>query len=94
MPLSGRILVHILLGLALLPSGARGLPSLLVRDSTGADYSPPRRTAANDVAAALISVLVVTAIVLWLIRRLVSRARTQVEDMFLGTTDNLSDNSK
>ncbi|KAK4151791.1 hypothetical protein C8A00DRAFT_16845 [Chaetomidium leptoderma] len=94
MPLSGRKLHGVLLCLAL-PSGALGVPILLQRADDGDDYSPPRRTTANDVAAALISILIIAAIVLWLTWRLVSRATAQVSDIaYFPSTDSSSDASE
>lgn len=89
MRLSGRKLHGILLHCAF-PSCVLGLPHRFRRADGGGDFSLPRRTTAKDVAAALISILVVTAIASWLIWRLVSRATLQVSDM---VTDDSSDGS-
>jgi len=92
MPLSGRQLHGILLHFAF-PSGALGLTSRLRRADGSGDFSLPRRTTANDVAAALISILVVAAIAFWLIWRLVRYATDQVSRMHGTVTDSSSDDS-
>ena len=90
MPQAGARLHRIILRLAL-PSGALGLPTLLGRADDGGGQSPPRQATANDVAAALISILVVVAIISWLIYKLVSRGMAQRMDMCDYTTSSSSE---
>jgi len=80
----------ILLHLAL-PSGTLGLTtSLRRRDGSGAgDQSLPRRTTANDVVAALITILILIIIVSWLIQRFVGFAASGM--MYLPPTESSSD---
>lgn len=93
MPLSEPVLHGILLLLAL-PSGALGLPALLQRADDGGDHSPPRRASANDVAAALISILAIAAIITWLLWRTFKSVTGNVSDVFSSTDSSSSDPSE
>jgi len=78
-------------------SGTLALPvqALLGRADGNREYSPPKRATANNVAAALITVLIATAIIVWLVWRLVTVARNQVIATLdpLSTTDSSSNSS-
>jgi hypothetical protein len=92
MPQTGPRSHRILFRLAL-PSGALGFPTLLARADDGGGQSPPRQATANDVAAALISILVIVAIISWLLYWLAGRGMAYRMGMYDYTTNSSSESS-